>query len=163
MKRMKLYTALKLKNRIAGELRKQQEIFTRENSRRSDSVSTVDREALWLNIARLYDELVTVKSEIAKANVPIYSKITKMAELKGQISFLGNLNTREGEELVRIGFAGEAGTKTYTWTSHFNRQACDAKIDLIQAEINTLQDEIDEHNASTFVEIDFALSTCRSI
>ena len=43
---MKIHKALKVKNRLAGEVARLMEILKRENSRRSDDTSTVERAAI---------------------------------------------------------------------------------------------------------------------
>ena len=54
---MNLAQALKLKNRLAGELVRQQEIVKRENARRSDNVSSVDRNVAFTKAIELSDKL----------------------------------------------------------------------------------------------------------
>ena len=44
---MNIAQALKQKNRLAGELVRQQQILQRENARRNDSVSRTDRQLIW--------------------------------------------------------------------------------------------------------------------
>ena len=69
---MNLAQALKQKNRLAGELVRQQQILQRENARRSDSVSKVDRQEVWDNILRLSEDLGELKGKITQANVNIF-------------------------------------------------------------------------------------------
>ena len=54
---MKLSQALKQKSRLAGEISRQQQILLRENARRSDSTSTVDRQEVWNKIQNSPEEL----------------------------------------------------------------------------------------------------------
>ena len=77
---MTLAQALKQKNRLAGELVRLQSIFQRENARRSDSVSEIDRMRIWESILETSRQLGELKGKIAKANIGIYSKIERMAE-----------------------------------------------------------------------------------
>lgn len=146
---MNLAQALKLKNRLAGELVRKQQVLQRENARRSDSVSTVNRESVWEDIINLSDELGFLKGKIANANVGIYSKLERMAELKSRISFITNLNKREGEEVSFIG--REQEKLTYKWDSTINQERADALINSIQEAIDLLQDEVDAYNAVTTI------------
>lgn len=144
---MNLAQALKQKNRLAGELVRQQQILQRENSRRSDSVSTVDREVVWTKIQNLSEELGILKGKITTANIGIYPVLERMAELKSRISFVQTLDKREGEE---ISFVGRDQEKlTYKWDSTINQTRCDELIAKLQTDINVLQDQVDLFNHQT--------------
>jgi hypothetical protein len=145
---MNLSQALKNKNRLAGEIVRLQGILQRENARRSDSVSTVNREETWDKILKISDELGTLKAKIAEANVKIYSKLERMAELKGRIAFLQSLPIRSGPELVYLG--GEQ-RQTYNWDSFISREKVDEFITDLQLTINNIQDEVDSYNAQTII------------
>ena len=146
-KKTSLANALKMKNRLAGEIVRQQQILQRENARRNDSVSTVDRESVWKNILELSEKLGELKGKITQANVNIYPALERMAELKSRISFLNMLQKREGEEISFVGHDQEK--LVYTWNSLINQQKCDELIADLQIEINSLQDEVDLFNQTT--------------
>ena len=143
---MKLNQALKVKNRLAGDLVRQQQILQRENARRSDSVSKVDRSKVWENILAISDRLGELKARIATANVGIYPKLERMAELKARIAYITGLHKREGEEITFEGLQREK--VTYTWTSEINQEKADALVAQLQEQIAQLQDEVDEYNAT---------------
>lgn len=147
---MNLAQALKQKNRLAGELVRQQQILQRENARRSDSVSQVDREEVYNRILELSTQLGELKGKITQANVNIYPALERMAELKSRIAYLNGLPKREGEEVTFIGRDQEK--QTYKWDSFINQQTCDETIAELQEEINDLQDEVDSYNATTQIE-----------
>jgi hypothetical protein len=147
---MNLAQALKQKNRLAGELVRQQQILQRENARRSDNVSQVDRDAVYVKILSISDDLGELKGKITQANVNIYPALERMAELKSRISFIQGLEKREGEEVVFVGRDQEQ-TK-YQWDSFINQEKCDETVADLQEQINDLQDEADEFNHSTEVE-----------
>lgn len=144
---MNIAQALKLKNRLAGELVRKQQILERENARRSDVVSKVDREAVWNEIVDLSDKLGELKSRITQANVAIYPSLERMAELKSRIALIERLNKREGEEVTFIGRDNEK--LTYTWDSFINQERADDEVAQLQDEINDLQDKVDAYNATT--------------
>jgi len=146
---MNLSQALKQKNRLAGELVRQQQILQRENARRSDSVSKVDRTEVWAKIQKLSEELGVLKGKITTANVGIYPSLERMAELKSRIAFLNGLPKREGEEVTFVGRDQEK--MVYTWDSHINQEQTDKMIADLQLQINNLQDQVDLHNATTEV------------
>ena len=147
---MNLAQALKQKNRLAGELVRQQQILQRENARRSDSVSKVDRNEVWEKILSLSDELGELKGKITQANVNIYPALERMAELKARIAFIQGLQKREGEEVVFVGRDQEQ--VKYQWDSFINQEKCDETVAELQEQINDLQDEVDAYNATTEVE-----------
>jgi hypothetical protein len=143
---MNLAQALKLKNRLAGELVRKQQILERENARRSDSVSKVDREQVWKEIVDLSDRLGVLKGQITRANVAIYPSLERMSELKSRITFINNLPKRAGEE---VNFVGRDQEKLiYTWDSLINQERADALVTKLQEEINSLQDKVDAYNAT---------------
>jgi len=147
---MNLSQALKQKNRLAGELVRQQQILQRENARRSDSVSSVDCEVVWNKIVELSEELGELKGRITKANVNIYPALERMAELKARIAFVQGLQKREGPEVTFVGRDQEK--VEYTWESFVNQEKSDELVAELQDEINNLQDEVDEYNATTQIE-----------
>ena len=144
---MNLSQALKEKNRLAGELVRQQQILQRENSRRSDATSKVDREHVWNKIIEISTSLGELKGRITVANIGVYPMLERMSELKARISYLNSLPVREGEELVFIGRDQEK--MSYTWNSLINQEKRDILIGELQLQINTLQDKIDIYNAVT--------------
>lgn len=146
---MNLAQALKQKNRLAGEIARNQVILQRENARRNDSVSTVDRQTVLDRILELSEQLGVLKAQIATANVGIYSALERMAELKSFISFLQSLPKREGEE---VNFIGRDQEKlVYTWDSLVTQDRCDHRVSCLQDEINVLQDKVDAYNATTTI------------
>jgi hypothetical protein len=146
---MNLAQALKQKNRLAGEIARQQVILQRENARRSDSVSKVDRSAVLDKILALSVELGTLKAKIAAANIGIYAALERMAELKSLTSFYQGLPKREGEEVQFVGRDDEK--LTYTWNSFVTQTDCDNRIAELQEQINALQDQVDTFNATTSI------------
>jgi hypothetical protein len=148
---MNLAQALKQKNRLAGEIAQQQEVLQRENARRSDSVSKVNRQEVMEKIIKLSKELGYLKQSIAKANIGIYAAIERMSEYKSLIAFYKNLPKREGEEVQFVGRDQEK--LTYTWDSYITQEECDKRVTELQVIINGLQDEIDNYNATTQVTL----------
>lgn len=144
---MNLAQALKLKNRLAGELVRKQQILERENARRNDSVSKIDREQIWNEIVDLSEKLGELKGRITRANVAIYPSLERMSELKSRITFLNTLPKREGED---VSFVGRDQEKlTYVWDSFINQERADDEVAELQEEINSLQDNVDVYNATT--------------
>lgn len=152
---MKLSNALKTKKRIAGELNRLQQILVRENARRNDSTSTVDRVDLLGKIEAASTSLVKLKSAIARANVGIYAVLAEMEEAKARITFLKSIPVREGEELSQISWdsvSGAVSKAAYRWESFLNQEALDDACVKVQLKIEECQDKVDHYNAVTDVE-----------
>jgi len=147
---MNLSQALKKKNRLAGEIARLQQILQRENARRNDNPSKVDRKQILDQIILTSKELGYLKADIAKANVGIYPALERMAEYKSLIAFYQSLPKRDGEEIVFVGRDQEK--LTYTWDSFITQEECDKEVVKLQQIINELQDEVDHYNATTQIK-----------
>ena len=152
MQTVNLAKALKIKNRLAGELKRLQQILVRENSKLKDSVRDVDCTNVYESIVETMVKLIRVKTEIAKANVGIYGNINRIAELKGLLAFYATVPTNDG--MVKE----EAGWREAVTFSMYEAVYKKNKFDLlsigISGEIDKLQDEIDVYNANTNVYLD---------
>lgn len=144
---MKLSQALKVKNRLAGEISRLQQVLQRENARRSDNVSTANRPEVYSKILTISKELGELKAKITTANIGIYAKLERMAELKSHIAFLQSLPKREGKELVIL--TGDQKPLEYIWNSFITQTICDEKVAELQLQIGELQDQVDLYNSST--------------
>lgn len=146
---MNLSTALKNKNRLAGEIVRQQQILQRENSRRSDTKSNVKCDSVLNKILELSTQLGELKGKIATANVGIYTSLERMAEYKSLIVFYQSLPKRDADE---IQYSGRDNEKTvYTWECFISQEKSDVLVADLQSKINDLQDTVDAYNASTTI------------
>lgn len=146
---MNISKALKVKNRLIGEINRLQELVKRENSRRNDNASSVNvaETVCLLEVTR--EKLVSLKGAVNESSAPISQKLADLAETKSQINFYNSIPSREGEELTLIGSNREK--LSYMWTAYLNREKLDAKVVELQKKTNNLQDEIDNFNARTQV------------
>ena len=149
---MKISKALKVKNRFAGELAKLQGILARENSRRSDGSSQVDREAVDFSIEEARGKLIAIKAAITVASSGIARQLAELAETKAEISYTEGLPTKHGTEQVHS-YGGTTAT-TVTYDAYINQEEVDKRISELQVRANALQDSIDEYNATTDVAFD---------
>lgn len=160
MKTITLSHALKHKNRLAGEIARLREIVQRENSRKESQAARADvRAAFDENVARSR-ELAAFKGSIAAANAGvtgldrgIYGKLNLQAELRGMIAFIKALNTKEGEEVERVGFLSRDEAVRTVFVATITRDEVDRLTVAYQTEIERLQDEIDEFNATTRISL----------
>lgn len=149
MKTIKLHTALKLNNRLAGEVARLQSILSRENSRRDDNPSKVDASVVDSNLKETRAKLVALKSAITVANIGIYPVLAHMEETKSALSFYQGLNTREGMETIST----HTTNLSLMHKAYLNREAVEALVTKLQDDVNASQDEVDVYNASTTIEV----------
>ncbi len=146
---MNISKALKVKNRLIGEVNRLQEILKRENSRRNDNPSEVNVEETANLLIETRQKLISLKGAIGEASAPLSEKLSFLTEQKAAINFYNSLPTREGEELTLVGANREK--LAYQWTAFYNRENLDRLIKGIQLNINETQDQIDDFNARTQV------------
>lgn len=160
MKSLNLAQALKHKNRLAGEIARAREIVQRENSRKESQAPRADVRAVFDQSVAQSRELAAFKGAVAAANAGvlsgdrgIYGKLNLQAELRGLIVFLKSLNTKEGEEVDRVGFLSRDEAIRTIYVATITRDEVDRLVAAYQAEIEQLQDEIDEFNAITRINL----------
>ena len=147
---MKLNKALKVKNRLIGELNRTRQLIRTENSRISDSVSKFDLSELQGNLIKLENKFIDLKTKIAEATAPISRQLTKLTFLKDNINFYNTIPTRKGVE--KVAYGNSSTIEEYTWTAYFDKESIEAFVSDFQKEIDELQDEVDEFNAKTDIE-----------
>lgn len=145
---MNIPKALKVKNRLVGNVTKLQEIVKRENSRRSDNTSTVNVEHTIASLTAERVKLTSLKAAIAVASAPISLKLSQLSETKTYINWLTALPTRDGIEKVAF---GAKEVEDYEWKAYYTRAKLDEELNLEQQKVNALQDEVDEYNTKTQV------------
>ena len=160
MKSISLAQALKQKNRLAGEVARLRLIIQRENSRKESKPARADVRKTFDESVAQSRQLAALKGAIAAANAGvvagepgIYRKLNLQAELRGLIVFLKGLDTKEGEEVERVGFLSRDEASRAIYVAEIKRDEVDRHVAAYQAEIEQLQDEIDEFNASTRIVI----------
>ena len=149
-KRVTIARALKEKNRVAGRLAKARELVGRENSKDKNVPRGIDVSETYALAKTLRDRLISIKSAISEANSPIVSKIIELDEVKSEISYLNGLDVKEGKFV-----SGSYRTRIETDLDAVIRQpqVLD-EVTALQARADRLQDELDEFNATTKIEIE---------
>ena len=144
---MKLSKALKLKNRLAGEVALAQRLLAETNVGEGENKPAHNVALLYSRMAQQQEELADLKTRIARANMPIWNRITLMAELKARIVWLRTLNTKDGSFYLEGRYGTEPKKVDYHATLTAERVESDVKA--LSAEIERMQDEVDEFNATT--------------
>ncbi len=149
--KVNLAKALKIKNRLAGELSRLRSILKRENSRRDDNPSKVDPKEIHRLITTTAEKLIFTKSAISRANIDIYATLAELEEIKSEISYLQLLPVKEGIEKTSVGYSKEVAE--YNWTAYLNQASIDEQVKKLQIMADERQDRIDAYNATNLVEI----------
>jgi hypothetical protein len=146
--KINLVKALKLKNKYVGKM----------NLLKTQALSNCYQEGqkvrditnVWTDYEKLVNSLINLKVEIAKANVGINEKILRLSEYKTQIQQLNMVPTNEGPSTKYL----RDGTEQTIITKCFHSmEAIDALKNSLESQIETLQDDIDVYNATTFIEV----------
>jgi hypothetical protein len=116
------------------------------NSVEEGTTRVYDVKEAMQNWLKMGEELVELKTKIHLANAPVYGKIFRMSELKSQLSNLRQLDCVDGKHFDRYG-RGEAVIKT----AEISVLERDEMVLKIEEEIERLQEELDEHNATTSI------------
>lgn len=148
---MKLSKALKLKNKLAGDVAQGQKLITEANVAEGGNARPHDVRQLYKELEENQRRLVHVKAAIASANEGIWARIFEMAELKARIAFLRALPTKHGKHLVEGRYGSESVEREYH--SELSAAWVEAEVKGLQARIERMQDEVDEHNAVKEVNV----------
>ena len=149
-KSVTLSRALKEKNRNAGMLARLREQIDKNNSIEQNIPRNLDVIAALNEAKKIENRLISIKSEIAKANLEIVGSIIELEEIKSEIAFWKNLNVKEGEFKSRN--YGESMVERFEVVIHGSDVI--VKIDELQKKANQLQDELDDFNSSHRVIIE---------
>ena len=148
---MKLAKALKLKNQLAGDVATLKELLAKQNVRSNKQKFDYDNREVLAQLRAKIDELVRVKTEIARANVEAYEQIFRMAELKGLVAALKALETKSG--VFHEG--GRYGEPAYEveYVVQLGKVAVDELVNELEKSVQALQDALDEFNFSRSVNL----------
>jgi hypothetical protein len=150
-----LAKALKIKNRLVGELASLQAVARQHNSLPIESrgEKSVSLDKVWEDIQNTSNRIVELKSKIAVATAQIAPFLVDLAETKSTISFLETLPIKEGKEDTQIGYGVNSSLKTVVWNSYIDEASKNKLVKENKNRLDSLQDKIDEFNAIT--KIDF--------
>ena len=140
---MNVSQALKQKNKLTVELKKQYQIAQKFNSQEEGNIRRYSVQDALDKAAELTMELTDLKTKIHLANAPVYDKIFRMAELKGRIKELRKIPTEEGKTEAR--YSSVVSVKEV----EINITQLDEMVQTLEARIEEIQAELDVHNATT--------------
>ena len=140
---MNVSQALKQKNKLIVEIKKQYQIAQKFNSQEEGNIRRYSVQDALDKAAELTIELTDLKTKIHLANAPVYDKIFRMAELKGRIKELRKIPTEEGKAESR--YSSVVSVKEV----EINITQLDEMVQTLEARIEEIQAELDVHNATT--------------
>jgi len=143
---MNIKKALKEKNRLVKEI---QDLHLRVATYNSIEVGNVRpysaKESMEL-INQKSNELVELKTNIHRANAPVYQHIFRLSELKSMITRVKNLDCNEGSVQDYYSRNRETPTVKETEISIVER---DEMVKHMEGQIEEIQDILDNHNQIT--------------
>ncbi len=144
---MNIKQALKHKNKLVGLISEEFTKASRYNvvdEGNPRPYSATESIAKWMSLT---DELVELKTKIHKANLPMYGRIFRLSECKNQVKYLKNLDCTSGKVSNRWD-ANEPTVKH----AEINIIERDNMVKTLEAQIEFIQDELDQWNHITHIE-----------
>ena len=146
---MNIKQALKRKNKLVGMINEefhkasQYNVVDEGNPRPYSATEAIGK---WMQLS---NELIVLKTQIHKANVPVYDKIFELSELKNQVKYLKTLNCTSGKVST-----SRWGTESEPIIKHaeINVVERDQMVKSLEGRIESLQDELDQWNHNTQID-----------
>lgn len=148
---MTIARALKEKNRVAGKLSAIRNRIYYENSKADGDKRDFDVNALVSVEKELQDRLIAIKKAIAVINAGIAFELVRLAEIKSEIEWWKTIPTKAGT-FTENGYRDNP-PREIIFTAVVSSQDIYQKVEALQTEAESLQDRIDEYNASTKIEV----------
>ncbi|MEZ6142377.1 MAG: hypothetical protein R3B84_17600 [Zavarzinella sp.] len=149
--KISLAKALKLKNRLVGQISKLTQDVQLYNSTQEGS-EAIDVRARFELRAQTVATLTQLKYAIYLANQPVQNLIFELAERKAEVALLSGLSTKHGVYKEGYPTAGDIN-----YLAQFRKADIDAMVKKLEYQIDLLQDRLDVHNHQTTVEVDSAV------
>ena len=148
---MNIAQALKEKNRIAGRIVKLVNQVKQYNKYIEGKPQPFNSRVLLEKLQEEWAYLISIKSKIAKANQGISDKLVQLAEAKAELVFWNTFNSGSAEETFSESkyVDGKYVSVEVKGGHHIPITEVQLNIDRVQTLIETLQDEIDNYNATT--------------
>ena len=121
------------------------------NSTAADQDREVDVRELDTEKTKLINEMIELKLKIFEATAPIRRQILEIGELKAEISFLKNLDTKRGKR--REGSAFREGA-VVEYDAIITKAEVDSRTSELQKKIDLTQQKIDNHNRETEINVE---------
>jgi len=146
---MNLKTALKKKNKLVATIKEEWQKVSTYNSTDVDAIPVYDPLGAFARWKAASEELVVLKTEIHKANTPVFDLIFRMAEYKSQITFLKSLDCNEGKITPSRSYGNVQ--EPYYKKAAISIIKKDEMIKELESKIEEIQNELDEFNFNTSI------------
>ena len=143
---MNIKKALKEKNRLVKEIQDLHVRVATYNSIEVGNVRPYSAKECMEQINQKSNELVELKTNIHRANAPIYHHIFRLSELKSTIARIKNLDCNEGSVQDYYSRNRETPLVKETEISIVER---DEMVKHMEGQIEEIQDILDNHNQIT--------------
>lgn len=144
---MNIKQALKEKNKLAKKVTDLMERTNKYNSMDEGGVRSYDPQVSLSAARSAFEELIELKTKIHIANSKVYDKIFRMSECKSYIKYLKSLNCTEGT-IVKQSYGDTSVRQLTTVITEVKR---DQMVEEFENMIDSIQSELDEHNATTHI------------
>jgi predicted translin family RNA/ssDNA-binding protein len=145
---MNIKKALKEKNRLVKEILDLHTRVATYNSVEVGNVRPYSAKESMEKINQLSNELVELKTNIHRANAPIYHHIFRLSELKSTIARIKNLDCNEG--IVQDYYSRNRETPAVKETE-ISIVERDDMVKHMEKQIEEIQDILDNHNQITVI------------
>lgn len=145
---MNIKQALKHKNKLAKKIQETAQKISRYNSVEEGAIRPYNVSALLEQLENYTNEMVELKTKIHLANRDMYSFIFRLSELKALVKHLRGVDCTEG---LNISLSRFAESNTSVKTSVIGRIEMDTLIENFESEIDSIQDKLDIHNNTTYL------------
>ncbi len=146
MPQISLAKSLKLKNRLVSRLAKVSEEI-KGNNCKIDGQERLDIKSRLELREELISSVISLKTAIYKGNVGIQETLFGLSEKKSSITFYTGMDTRN--ESNPHGYQNTP----IVYVAHIRKEDCLANIKRLEAEIDDLQEKVDEYNYTTKIEV----------
>jgi hypothetical protein len=146
---MNISKALKVKNRLVGDINHRQALILSHNVRNAKNEPKVCTIDLLENLFLLRHKLVTLKGAISQASAPVAKELAELAETKSFAAWLATIPIKEQKEVASVGY-GSQPTEV-EWVSQITENRRQELLEKAKTIINDLQDKVDEFNATAQV------------
>jgi hypothetical protein len=143
---MTIKQALKKKNQLVKEILDLHHRVATYNSVEVGNIRPYSAKESMELLNQKSNELVGLKSNIHRANGPVYHYIFRLSELKSMITRIKNLDCNEG--IVQDYYSSKRETPTVK-TSEISIVERDEMVKHMEGEIEVIQDILDNHNQIT--------------
>jgi len=144
---MNIKQALKEKNKLAKKVTDLMDRTNRNNSMDEGAVRSYDPKESLNQALQMVDDLVNLKTKMHMANAEVYDKIFRMSEYKSLVKYLKTLNCSQGT-IVTSRYGDSTARQMTTVITEVER---DALVEKYETLIDTIQTELDMHNATTHI------------